>query len=500
MRTRRVAAASLLWFAGALLRLHNLPAMEFKADERISLELAIRFLDDQPWRSSAAWPSHGLISSNGVGNAPLFTWIVAAFWAVTHHPVGVTALIGITNALCLIPLWFWARRRMDEPRALLTLALTSVSPFAVLFSRKIWPVDLLFPGLIAVLWSIEWLREGRVWRAAALGGFGILLITQLHQSGLITAPLLLVAFALQRAFDARRGETRRIPRPTRPELAAVAIVVIANVFLWWTYLPYLITVPAQVYADRPTVDSFEPQLFLRMLWQIVPRDVLEPFLEERALFRADPFRWAIYYGSLALGAPLAVYGLWRWLRAPLSVPVVGVWWWLVIAAFTLARIPSHPYYVLALMPLPVVLAAGAFDGSMPASLARALSAWRWLYVVMLLALTVAISSWLSDRGGSSGDFGVTFSVQRAQAGTLLSRLRGERPLPSREHGEIDMNEALAPSCRPVSEELEWIAGWLEGGSRPALDRFQVCGTWTSDGDEPRYRWAIRDAPSIADRR
>src|SRR4029453_16573102 len=203
MRTRTLAAASLLLVIGAWLRLHGLQAMEFKADERESLELAIQFINNHPWSSAAPWPSHGLISSNGVGNAPLFTWIVAAFWTLTHHPVGVTALIAVINTLCLVPLWLWAQRRMDEHRALLTLAIAAVSPFAVLFSRKIWPVDLLLPGLLALLWSIEWLREGRVWLAAALAGFGILLITQLHQSGVITAPLLLVAFVMQSRLDRR---------------------------------------------------------------------------------------------------------------------------------------------------------------------------------------------------------------------------------------------------------------------------------------------------------
>ncbi len=497
MRTPTLAAASLLLMVGAWLRLHNLQAMEFKADERQSLEMAIQFLNDHPWSSTAPWPSHGLISSNGVGNAPLFTWMVAAFWALTPHPVGVATLIALVNVLCLVPLWFWARRRMDEQRALLTLALAAVSPFAVLFSRKIWPVDVLLPGLLAVLWSIEWLREGRVWRGVALAGFGILLISQLHQSGLITAPLLLVAFLIQRAFDRRRHIVGPIPQPSPGELAAVATVVVANVFFWWTYVPYLLTVPAEVYANRPRIDSFdafEPQLFAKVIWQIVPRDALEPFNEERVFFRADPIRAALYYGSLSLGAPLAVYGVWRWLRSPVRLPVVGIWWCLITVAFALAGIPSHPHYVLALMPLPVILAAGAFDGPMPTRLARVLSVWRWLYVVTLLGLTVAAGSWLASRGGSSDDFGVTFEIQEAQAQAVLTRLRGESPATNHERGEVSMNETLATGCQALSWEVKWIGGWLEGRPLRDLNRFQVCSTWEGDGHERGYRWAIHDAP------
>ena len=399
-------------------------------------------------------------------------------------------IIAVINILCLIPLWLWAQRRMDEQRALLTLAIAAVSPFTVIFSRKIWPVDLLLPGVLAVLWSIEWLREGRVWRAAALAGFGILLITQLHQSGLITAPLLLVAFAIQRAVDRRRGMILSISRPSAGEIVAGAIVLVANVFLWWTYLPYLLTVPATVYANRPTVSFLEPQLFLNVMWQIVPRSVLAPFGDERVLFRSDLIRWTLYYGSLALGAPLALYGVWRWFRAPLALPVAGIWWWLVVGVFALARFPSYAYYVLAVMPLPVVLASGAFDGAMPASWARAVSAWRWLYVAALLALTVVTGNWLTSRGGSLDDFGVTFEVQEAQARALLKRERGERPTLTHERGEVG-NQALTGDCQPVSKEVRWIAEWIEGRSMPALERFQVCGDWTGDQG---YRWAINRKP------
>jgi hypothetical protein len=81
----------------------------------------------------------------------------------THDPLAVTGAIALINALFLYPLWRWARRRVDESRAFLTLAVCAVSPFAVIFSRKIWTQDLLLPGVLALLWGVEWLRSGRPW-------------------------------------------------------------------------------------------------------------------------------------------------------------------------------------------------------------------------------------------------------------------------------------------------------------------------------------------------
>jgi hypothetical protein len=407
----------------------------------------------------------------------------------------VTALIAAINALSLIPLWVWARRRMDEERALLTLAVAAVSPFAVLFSRKIWPVDLLLPGMIAVLWSVERLREGRLWRAIALAGFGVLLIAQLHQSGVITAPLLLVAAGIQLAVDARRGRRSLArSRPSILEVVAILVVVAANLFFWGTYLPYLVTVPPEAFMYRPREPSFAPQLLFNVISEVVPRHVLSPFYVEHLPFGADLLRGSVYYVSIALGGPLAAYGVWRWLRSPLTLPVVGIWWWLVIAAFALLRIPSHEYYVLAVMPLPILLAAGAFDAELSPWWARALWLWRWIYVTALLALTLVTGAWLTNRGGSRGDYGVTFEIQRAQAQSLLARRRGEPVSSNRRLGEAASDEQLQLRCQPPSEEVIWIVEWLAPQSSPSVRAFEICDAWIGTGHDAVYRWAIRQAP------
>src|SRR5262245_53942989 len=170
---------------GAALRLVRLDAMEFKADEQEALRLAAQLIADRPWASSNPWPTHGMLSSNGVANAPLFTWIVAAAWAPARDLVTVARVIGIVNVLCLYPRWLWGRRRLGESRALLMLAAAAVSPFAVIFSRKIWTQDLLLPGVVALLWGVECLRGQRPWRGVATLAIAVLLVGQLHQSGAI---------------------------------------------------------------------------------------------------------------------------------------------------------------------------------------------------------------------------------------------------------------------------------------------------------------------------
>src|SRR5687767_4034625 len=123
-------ALALLLIGGAL-RLYRLDVMEFKADEQEALKLSIALLADRPWASDRPFPAHGMPTSNTVPLPPLYTWLVAALWAPTRDPIGVATLIALLNTLGLYPLWRWARRRTDENRALLILAIAAVSPFTV---------------------------------------------------------------------------------------------------------------------------------------------------------------------------------------------------------------------------------------------------------------------------------------------------------------------------------------------------------------------------------
>ena len=101
---RELAFAGALVAVGAFLRLWRLEHMEFKVDERGWLDLGIRILRERPWATAAAWPQVGERSSGGLSIPPLADWLFAAFWALTHHPVGVAACIALLNVASLPPL------------------------------------------------------------------------------------------------------------------------------------------------------------------------------------------------------------------------------------------------------------------------------------------------------------------------------------------------------------------------------------------------------------
>jgi len=484
-----------LMLVGAWLRLRGMPEMEFKRDEQEALRLGIQLLADQPWSTNVPWPTHGMPSSNHIGNAPLFTWLVAAGWAWLGDPVALTRVVAVINVACLLPLWLWARSRMSETAALLTLAIAAVSPFGVMFSRKLWGQDLMCVGVLMVLWGLEWLRGPRPWRGVVLLALSVLVLGQMHQSGPIALAVLPLAIGIQAVIDRARGVRWAWARPSPLELGALGLAVALTLFFWTPYLTYLWQLPAEAWRLRPTLPTVSADLFVRVANQVMPADLFYFFRPDRDDFLAGDFRRWCYQLAMGFGATLFVYGAWRWLRAPHALPVVGWWWLMVIAVFAVARIPTYPFYVLVMMPLPIVLAAGAFDGVLPRIHARALLACRVGYVVSLFGLTLAMQSWLFTRGGSAGDFGTPFAIREAQARAVAALERGNGAAARERSQELNVPDRERLECRRVPAEIRWIANWLDGQPAAPLQvsETRLCGGFVGAEGSLAYRWYVKPA-------
>lgn len=472
-----------IWIAiGGALRLWRLDAMEFKTDEREALTLALDLLAKAPWTTGHGFPTHGMVSSNHVFNPPLFTWVIAAFWSLVSNPVGVAACIAVTNTVFLIPLWLWAKRTLTESSALLTVAIAAVSPFAVLLSRKIWAQDLLFPGLVMLLWAVYWLRTGRVWMGAALMLLAALFVAQLHLSGFLMLPLFAVAVLIQLAQDRRNGAPLAVTRPTAIEAGAIAVAIALHLFFWLPYVTYLLGLsPGQVMQEREVESSAAPMLLLKVAAQIVPTDLMRFFYFDRGEFDNSVVRWLVYRASMLIGAPLCVYGIWRWARSPRKVAVFGYWWWMVVLAFAVLRIKTNFFYTLILAPLPALLAAGAFDRS-PAVFDQAWLRLRWLYTGTLAILTALTVIWLANRGGSGGDYGATYQQRRLQAEAIIAFARGS--------GDAATTADPSLHCAPATDETAWLVRWLDPSADAAIGKVLICDDWTPVSGDREYKWQL----------
>jgi hypothetical protein len=148
--------------------------------------------------------------------------------------------------------------------------------------------------------------------------------------------------------------------------------------------------------------------------------------------------------------------------------------------------------VLVLIPLPVALASGAFDGRLPGALAAGLLICRVAYAACLLGLTMTTQSWLFERGGATmgttGGYGVSYSVRKAQAKAIVEHQR----LGATDFEEIPASDRADLECRSMPVEVVWLVDWLDRDAATALKSAPVllCDGFVGPEGGRSYRWFL----------
>jgi hypothetical protein len=172
---------------------------EFKRDEANLSQLA---LDLARGRS---FPLLGIGSSVGLPNAPVSVYLFTVPFFLGGDPTLATLFVGLLNVVGVGMTWALARRYYGPVAALVAALFYAVSPWGVIFSRKIWAQDLLPPFVIAALASgLLGFIEGKRW--AQFVHLPLLALTlQIHYGAFVLVPLtvLMIVFGrrrLTRAF------------------------------------------------------------------------------------------------------------------------------------------------------------------------------------------------------------------------------------------------------------------------------------------------------------
>lgn len=188
----------LILAAGAWLRLSHLELLEFQRDEAHALELALQ------WLRAGNLPLAGLVSSTGVTNPPLFVYLIAPLVAISHNPVEVSGGMALLNVAAVGLCWYACRRYSGAVCALVAAAMFAVSPWAVIFSRKIWAQDLIPLLATATLWAVSALCLGRRKRAIFWVACLPLALAQIHFAGLaLVATIAVILLVLRPTVDWR---------------------------------------------------------------------------------------------------------------------------------------------------------------------------------------------------------------------------------------------------------------------------------------------------------
>jgi 4-amino-4-deoxy-L-arabinose transferase-like glycosyltransferase len=400
------AVAALLLVAGAL-RMAWPGITEFKADEARLLSLALEM-------RQGTLAVRGISSSTGFPNFPMSVWLYALPVLVWPHPYAATLFTGLLNTLAVGGGYWLARRYWGTGAALAATLLFAVSPWAVLFSRKIWAQNLL--PLFVMVWAISAalaLVEGRRWMLA-VHILALAVAIQIHLAAVALLPATLVLLLV----FWRRVEWRAL-------LAGVGLaVLVAAPFL--VYLaPRLGGMALLGGGGEAAPGATMGRDALRYSSMIITgsdiHSLAGPSQFQAYLDRLPPMAWvyALWLLLVVGGVVWLVGGLLRdrsttqaqagfvllvWLVSPL---LVFLWPWT----------PVYLHYFIALLPAPYLI-SGVFVGAI---LARA-GAWgrglTWAVLLVTAGLQVAALVSLLSLVGSvatPGGFGTPLVVTLAAA-------------------------------------------------------------------------------------
>ena len=156
-RLNWVAVLVILLLA-AFLRLGQTGIVEFKRDEATLSRLALDFAQ------SGEIPLLGIGSSVGYPNAPINVYLLAIPYAVSDNPLIATLFIAFLNIIAVALLWRMTYRYFGASTAFIAGILYAASPWAVIYSRKIWAQDMLAPFVILTVFTgLLGFLEGKRW-------------------------------------------------------------------------------------------------------------------------------------------------------------------------------------------------------------------------------------------------------------------------------------------------------------------------------------------------
>jgi hypothetical protein len=175
--------------AGTVFRLIWLGDMEYKGDEAWTVDHVQAF-----W-STHQFPLLGMGSHAGLPNAGMSLWVFLGLGALAplRDPLAMARAVEIINIVAIALLALFAATGVDRAERepwLWSVVLVAVNPLSVLFSRKIWPPDIIPIFTLAMLAS--WWHRKSWWGAFAWGLVGALL-GQIQLCGFFFAAAFFVA-------------------------------------------------------------------------------------------------------------------------------------------------------------------------------------------------------------------------------------------------------------------------------------------------------------------
>ncbi|HEV7213974.1 MAG TPA: hypothetical protein VGP33_02535, partial [Chloroflexota bacterium] len=137
----------------AMLRLLRLNLAEYRGDDDDMVTAATQALQ-HGWLQA-----HGLISSIPIDNGPVAMWLLMLPLAFTSSLLVAQVWVALLNIGSVALCYQVVRTTWDRPLATIATALFAVSPWAVMYSRRLWITAFDAPLALLAFWLLlRWLR------------------------------------------------------------------------------------------------------------------------------------------------------------------------------------------------------------------------------------------------------------------------------------------------------------------------------------------------------
>ena len=391
---------------GCLLRFLWAEDMEWKSDEIWMFEQARSVVLGQAW-----FPRVGMINSAGFVNPGMSLWVFIPL-ALSPDPLQMVRWVMALNSgtiVAFVGFVLWHLPQKQQLTWLWGLAIASVNPMAILFSRKIWAQNILPPFCFLLFLGHQF--RHRIWGAAMWGLVGAV-VGQIHMSGFFFQPIL-VGWTL---WQERNSNAHS---PTRTHWLSFTLASGLGLI---PMLPWVKVLIEQGINRGPgTARNFVPEFYLQWLttgWGLnlehqLDRVFWQVFLAEPRVFGVATYGMAVAHLLLVVSA---LYTLGRWVGSKndrqrvRSVPGYdGLRFYFMAGAIGMGlfltgigqRVPV--YYLTMLFPFPYLWVV-VMCQSNP----------KWLSAIAAtqLAISVTFLGFIHHQGGiPDGKYGTAYHLQ-----------------------------------------------------------------------------------------
>lgn len=442
-----------------LFRLPLTQYVEFKGDEALNLFLAARPVFSHPF------PPASQASSAGILNFPLLNYLLFPIVVFTLYPPIISFIIALLNTLTVGGFFLLFKKYHGKNTAFFASCILALSPWAILYSRKIWAQDFLLPLSLPFFYSLYKITEGKkqYW---FLFGLSSMLLTQLHQLAILIPLALFVGLLVKKQKIAWR-------------LLVLGIIIglIPTVpYFWYAFsLHFSIFKTTSAATDRFSFHTVET--FLRPLQIISIGNFHTEMGNDFALFAQKfhsiyIFSKASYIAYLLLPFGAAVFWMKNKKYRFLIPSVLGI----IIFYFVIGVEPLMHYYIL-LMPFFALFLANIINFSSKKFISVVYIA-LFLYLISLALYDFGFLKFLSEKGGFAGDYGSGFATSEKSAKTDLQSFSHYRNYKEIEiyyyapmeyfHGFMPVGKMVFPHSELVKNEPSVEKHFTETPTNPLL--------------------------------